>query len=110
MRALRFFFPIAFRLSNSKGKLVMGIIIHALILVAYFLISTAALIILLPLWVALFFIPKIRFVFIILFVAQLFLLFVVGMVMPFYCAGGIILGVLNYKKILSVLDDRPSAE
>ena len=110
MRALRFFFPIAFRLSNSKGKLVTDIIIHSLILISYFLISAAALVISLPVWIALFFIPKLKIVFIILFVALLFLLFVVGIIMPFYCAGGIILGVLNYKKILSVLEDRPSAE
>ena len=110
MRALRFFFPIAFRLSNNGRRLTWNIIIHAAILILYFVISAAIFILSLPVWIVLFLIPILKFIFIPMFIAILFLLFVVGIVMPFYCLGGILLGILNYRKILSVLEDAPIIE
>ena len=105
MRALKIFFPIAFLLSGSGGKLTWGIIIHSAIFALYYPMAIALFLLTLPIWIVLFMIPVLSVVFVVIFVALLFVLIVIGIIVPFYCAGGITIGILNYKKLLSVLEN-----
>ncbi|MBQ8850425.1 MAG: hypothetical protein IJ011_08860 [Clostridia bacterium] len=108
MKALRFLFPIALCLSKSRGKLTVGIIIHALIFLLYPVLAAIAFFVS---WtpvalatVSIILIPIVPILGI-LSIALLFVLIFIGIIVPFYCAGGIILGVMNYKKELEVLAD-----
>ena len=105
MRVLRFFFPIAFLLSGSGRRLAWGIVIHSAIFALYYIAVIALFLLTLPIWILLFMIPLLSVVFAVIFIALLFVAIVLGIIIPFYCAGGITLGVLNHKKILSVLDN-----
>ena len=106
MRVLRFLFPIAFKLSRRKGGVFWSIVLHIAGMRLYYVFAVAVFLISLPVWFLLFLIPVLSAVFMILFLAFFFVLLVVGIIIPFYSAGGIVLGILNYKKALSVFDDR----
>lgn len=110
MKLLRFFFPIAFVLSKTKGRLVWNVIIHIAVLLLYFIGATVLFLVSLLLLGLLILIPIVSVLAGIAFVVLLFGLLILGMILPFYSAGGITLGVLNYKKILSVLEDRQLVE
>ena len=105
MKALRFFCPIAFLLSSSGRRLSWGIVIHSAIFVLYYIVAIGLLLLTIPLWILLFMVPLLSVIFAVIFIALLFVAIVLGIIVPFYCAGGITLGVLNYKKILTVLDN-----
>ena len=106
MRVLRFLFPIAFKLSQRGGGLLWSILLHIAGMLLYYIIAPAVFLISLPVWFILFLIPVLSAVFVIVFLAFFFFLLIMGIIIPFYCAGGIVLGVLNSKRVLSVLDDR----
>lgn len=110
MKILRFFFPIAFALSKTKGSLAWNIIIHIAVLLLYFAAVPAVFLVSLPLWIVLFFVPVVSVLVGIVFVIFVFVILIFGIILPFYCAGGVTLGILNYKKILTVLDDKHNIE
>ena len=105
MKVLRFLFPIAFRLSTSGKKLTWNIVIHIAAMLMYYMLATVVFLFSLPIWFVLILIPIISAIFVIAFVAFVFILIIIGIIVPFYCVGGVFLGILNYKKELSVLDD-----
>ena len=110
MKILRFFFPIALALSKDKVSLVWNIIIHVAVFLLYFTAVPAVFLISLPLWIVLFFVPIVSILAGIAFVVFVFVILIFGMILPFYCAGGITLGILNYKNILTVLEDKQNIE
>lgn len=104
MKVLKFLFPIAFRLFPKGGGLLRSIFLHVAVLLLYYVIALSVFLVSLPLWFVLFLIPVLSAVFVILFLVFFFALLIVGIIIPFYCAGGIVLAILNNKRVLSVLD------